>query len=320
MHAKNSTLQTYRRTRHGPSIESRSLFGLVTRTILFARLLLSVSCSHTPAPQAICECASHPALPTQVDAGKPAMDALASQPGPLEAEPPAAADTSDGGSSSSRPVRRAPVFNAPAAWFCVPWFYLSETIPFSRDCYATAGKCRAARPEPDWHQYGSGCSMTDRAWCTEIYRQTDARTRCFENVQACEMGRSRAAEDSLESSECIEVDRGSSSSRPVRRAPVFNVPASWYCLKWTHLMEGVPFSTDCYATTAECRAARPEPDRSLHGSGCWSAQRAWCTKIYGQADALTRCFENIKFCEKGRAYAADDGLESSECREVPAKG
>ena len=208
MHAKNSTLQTSRRTRHGPSIESRSLFGLVTRPILFGRLLLSVSCSHTPAPQAVCECASQPALPPQVDAGTPAMDALALQRGPGEAEPSAAARALDGGSSSSRPRRRAPTFNA---------------------------------------------------------------------------------------------------------------PASWHCLKWTQLMEGVPFSTDCYATTEECQAARPDPERSLHGSGCWSAQRAWCTEIYGQADALARCFGNIKSCEKARSYAADDGLESSECSEVSGK-
>jgi hypothetical protein len=133
------------------------------------------------------------------------MDALASLPGPLEAELPAAADASDGGSSSSRSVRRTPVFNAPTSWFCVPWFHLAEGIPFSRDCYATTAECRAARPEPDWHQHGFGCSKTDRAWCTEIYRQTDARTRCFENIKSCEMGRSYAADDGLESSECIEV-------------------------------------------------------------------------------------------------------------------
>jgi len=131
------------------------------------------------------------------------MDALALQRGALGAEQPAAADASDGGRSSSPPVR--PAFNAPASWFCDPWFHVMETIPFSRDCYATTAKCRAARPEPDWGQHGFGCSSTDRAWCTEIYSQTDARTRCFENIKSCEMGRSYAAEDGRESSECIEV-------------------------------------------------------------------------------------------------------------------
>jgi len=83
-------------------------------------------------------------------------------------------------------------------------------------------------------------------------------------------------------------------------------------------MEGVPFSRDCYATAGECRAARPEPDYGQHGFGCSSTDRAWCTEIYSQTDARARCFETIKFCEMGRSYAAADGHESSECREVPA--
>jgi len=127
---------------------------------------------------------------------------------PPETEPPVvtdATDASDGGSGPSPSVRRAPVFDAPPSWFCVPWYQLMEGVPFSRDCYATRAQCQAARPEPDWGQHGFGCSATDRAWCTEIYTQTGARTRCFEKIKSCEKGRSFAADDGYESSECSEV-------------------------------------------------------------------------------------------------------------------
>lgn len=203
MRAKNSTPRVCPPTRPGPSIESRSLLGLVTRTSLFALFLLSVSCSRTPAPQVVSEAATHPALPSQVDAGTSTIDSHALQRGLFDAERPAA-DAIDGGSSPSPPVRRVAVFNTPASWFCVQWTHF-ERVPFSKDCYATTAECQAARPEPDRHQVGSGCWSAERAWCTEIYSQKNARTRCFDSLEFCEMGRSYAADEGLESSECIEL-------------------------------------------------------------------------------------------------------------------
>jgi len=204
MHAKNSTPRVCPPTRLGPSIESRSLFGCVTRPSFFALLLLSVSCSRTPAPQVVSEPESRSAPPNQVDAGTPAADTHALPRGPLETEQPAAAGTIDGGSRSTPPVRRAPAFVAPVSWYCVQWTHF-EMVPFSKDCYMTTEECQAARPEPDRQQVGSGCRSVGRAWCAKIYARTGARTRCFDSLKFCEKARSIAADDGLESSECTEV-------------------------------------------------------------------------------------------------------------------